>query len=1246
MSHPHFDLLHSPISGRILVEASAGTGKTYTIAALVVRLIVEKQLEIEAILVVTFTEAATAELHDRIRRRLVEALELFTTGIGSDDFLLPLYQRSPDRDDARRRLQRALISFDQAAIHTIHGFCQRVLRDRAFEARALFDTELVTDLSDFEQQLADDFWRTRSITFTQNFADYLLGKNYGPDRLYQLQRAARRAERILPESPAPALGGAEKVCAAHLVHLIDTWSSEREAILADFLACAPGMHKTSFTSEKIHSAAAELDLYFSVGSLWGGDDGLKKFAAPKANKGKTAPSHPFFADCAAFVAARQELSELYNRSLLALQREFLLWRESEAGKRKARQNLRTYDDLLSEVASSVTTESGAGLLQALQTSYQAILIDEFQDTDPIQYAIFGTLCPDASRTLFLIGDPKQAIYSFRGADIFTYLAATRHVEYHYTLGVNYRSAPVLVDAVSTLFARENPFLFEEIPYPPVQGSPKNSGIALIEGRKDFLPPFQREGRGGDGLAVESTNGTHPPPNLPLEGGGTKSSESAQEAGSVRPPLQLWFVDRPTGKAANKEASTERIVSAVAAEIVRLLNSGARLRTDAGERPLSAGDIAVLVRSNRQAAAVQEQLLACGVPAVRQGTESLFAAPEVEALLRTLAAIADSGDTALARGALASGLLDCDADALAQSGDDPVILDSWLQRLRDYHELWARRGITSLSGALFAGEELGVRSLTQPDGERRLTNLRHAFEVLHCAESREGLGMAGLLSWFSRQIADPPEGEEYQLRLETDERAVQVVTIHRSKGLEYPVCFVPFCWNGSQPIAKFKNSPFTFHAPSAGEPGELTLDLGSPEEERVEYRAINVREALAENLRLLYVAMTRAQACVYLVWGGLAGAESSAPAWLLHGPETVSLGAEVAQTEEHFKKLDDAAIRERLLPLLANGAGEIVDLPPYPQVERLHFAGAGRFELVPLLVPTAIRNDWRLSSYSALVAASTHLADGEAWKMTERVGAEGAARLIESIESIESGPTIHTFPRGADPGSCLHDIFEVINFSAEESEGGLIEKTLSAYALDPGWSPVVREMLRKVLHVPLDNAELQLCRVSRRDRCSEMGFFLPLTALRAAGLAAVFRRHQADLPDPRLAATIASLNFETVSGMLRGFIDLVFTLNGRFYLIDWKSNHLGPSSAAYTHERMLAEMLSSGYILQYHLYCVALHRHLHRTLPGYDYESHFGGVFYLFLRGVDASGSSGVFRDRPTFALINDLDALFAGKEAL
>jgi exodeoxyribonuclease V beta subunit len=1195
MSHPHFDLLHSPISGRILVEASAGTGKTYTIAALVVRLIVEKQLEIEAILVVTFTEAATAELRDRIRRRLVEALELFSTGSGSDDFLLPLYQRSLDRDDARRRLQRALISFDQAAIHTIHGFCQRILRDRAFEARALFDTELVTDLSDFEQQLADDFWRTRSTTFTVTFADYLLDKKFGPDRLYQLQRAARRAERILPESPAPALDAAEKVCAAHLVHLADTWSSEREAILADYFACAPGMRKGSYTPEKIQSWAQELDLFFSVGSLWGGETGIARFSAPQANKGKPSPSHPFFADCAAFAEAREELQNLCRASLLALQRDFLLWRDSEAAKRKARLNLRTYDDLLSEVASAVTTKSGAGLLDALRASYQAILIDEFQDTDPIQYAIFGTLCPDASRTLFLIGDPKQAIYSFRGADIFTYLAATRHVEHHYTLGINYRSAPALVDAVSTLFARENPFLFREIPYPPVQGYEKNAALALLE----------REG-------------------------------------TERPPLQLWFVDRPAGKAANKDASTERIVSAVAAEIVRLLSSGARLRTEEGERILSAGDIAVLVRSNRQAAAVQEQLLSCGVAAVRQGTESLFAASEVEALLRTLAAIADPGDTALARGALASGLLACDADTLARSGDDPAILDSWLQRLRDYHELWARRGITSLSGALIAGEELPLRCLIQKEGERRLTNLRHAFEVLHCAENREGLGMAGLLTWFSRQIADPPEGEEYQLRLETDERAVQVVTIHRSKGLEYPVCFVPFCWNGSQPSTKFKNAPFTFHASGAGEPGGLTLDLGTPDEERDKHRVINVREALAENLRLLYVAMTRAQACVYLVWGALAGAESSAPAWLLHGPETVDPGAEVAQTEERFKSLDDGAIRERLSPLFANGAGDIVDLPPYPQVERLHLTGDGCFELAPLPVPTVISNDWRLSSYSALVAASTHLADGEAWKTAERVGAEETGRLVESIES---GPSIHTFPRGADPGSCLHDIFEVIDFTSEKEETELIEKTLSAYAIDPDWSPVVSEMLRKVLHVPLDGADLQLCRVSRRDRCSEMGFFLPLTALRAAGLAAVFRRHQADLPDPRIVATIASLNFETVSGMLRGFIDLVFTCAGRYYLIDWKSNYLGTNSAAYTPERMLAEMLSSGYVLQYHLYCVALHRHLLRTLPGYDYESHFGGVFYLFLRGVDGSGSTGVYRDRPTLALIEDLDRLMCGVEA-
>ena len=1196
MSHPHFDLLASPITGRILVEASAGTGKTYTIAALVVRLIIEQRLEIEQILVVTFTEAATAELRDRIRRRLVEAVEHFTSP-GSDDFLAPLRQRTTDKVDARRRLQRALINFDQAAIHTIHGFCQRVLQDRAFEARALFDTELVTDLSSFEQQLADDFWRRRSTTFTATFADYLLGCNYGPDKLYRLQQRARRVERILPEAPAPDLAGAEKVCAAHLLHLAATWSAERAAILADYLSCAPGMNKRNFPPEKIQSWAQELDRFFATTSLWGEEKAIEKYSAPKANKGNPSPSHPFFSACADFAAAREELQTLCRAGLLALQRDFLLWREGEAQQRKAQLNIRTFDDLLGEVASAVQRSRGAGLLQALQATYRAILIDEFQDTDPVQYAIFGTLCPDRSRTLFLIGDPKQAIYSFRGADIFTYLAAARQVEHHFTLGVNFRSAPALVAAVSTLFARDNPFLFSEIPYPAVSGSERNRSVALVEGGVD-----------------------------------------------ERPPLQLWFVDRPDGKAVSKEITTKRIVAGVAAEIVRLLNSGACLRTREGERPLTAGDIAVLVRSNRQAAAMQEQLLCCGVAAIRQGTESLFAAPEVELLLRTLAAIADPSDTALARGALASGLLDFAPADLLASVDDPAILETWLQRLRDYHELWARRGITALSGALFEKEGLGARTLARGDGERRLTNLRHAFEVLHCAESREGLGMAGLQAWFSRQIADPPEGEEYQLRLETDERAVQVVTIHRSKGLEYPVCFVPFCWNGSRPASTFKNDPFTFHAATEAGRGELTLDLGSPAEEREIYRASNVREGLAENLRLLYVALTRAQARVYLIWGGLAGAESSAPAWLLHGPEAVPFGAEVEATETLFKTLDDAAIRARLRALLAGGSGELVDLSLFPQAESFTGARSGGMELAPLPVPAAIASDWRLSSYSALVAGSHHLADGEAWKATERVGAEGGVAAVE--DGVAAGPTIHTFPRGADPGSALHDIFEVIDFATAEVEPKVIEKCLSAYAIDIDWAPVVAAMIRNVLQAPLtpETPEFQLCRVTRRERCSEMGFFLPLSALRAAGLAAVFQRHHKDLPDPRIVAMIAGLNFETVSGMLRGFIDLVFTLDSRYYLIDWKSNHLGSSSAAYTRERMAAEMLSSGYVLQYHLYCVALHRHLRRTLPGYDYEEHFGGVFYLFLRGVDVSGTTGIYRDRPTLALVEDLDHLMDGVE--
>lgn len=1196
MSRPHFDLVHSPITGRILVEASAGTGKTFTIAALVVRLIVEAKREIEQILVVTFTEAATAELRDRIRRRLIAAIDYFTEGSG-DDFLAALAQKVPDRDDARRRLQRALINFDQAAIHTIHGFCQRLLQDRAFEARALFDTELVTDLTSFEQQLADDFWRMRSPAFGATFADYLIDRKFGPDRLYQLQRNARRAERILPETPAPDLATVEGSCVHLLNHLAAVWSREHEAIVADLLNCAPGMHKISYTPSKIEDAVQQLDRFFATGSLWGAHDAIKKFSSPKANKGRPVPSHPFFADCAAFAAAREELQGDCHAALLALQRDFLLWRDGEAQRRKSRLNMRTFDDLLSEVATAVQSSGSGGLLQGLQSTYRAILIDEFQDTDPVQYAIFGTLCPDDSRTLFLIGDPKQAIYSFRGADIFTYLAAARHVDHHYTLGVNYRSAPLLVDAVSHLFARENPFLFSEIPYPEVVGSERNRSVALLEKGKD-----------------------------------------------EHPPLHLWFLDRPDGKAEKKEKTTERIVAGVAAEIVHLLRSGARLRLEEGkgERTLTAGDIAVLVRSNRQAAAVQEALLSCGVPAIRQGTESLFSAPEVEVLLRTLAAIADPAETFLVRGALASGLFDYEPSAILLSVDDPATLDHWLQRLRDYHELWQRRGITALSGALFEQEMIGARFMVYRDGERRLTNLRHAFEVLHCAESREGLGMTGLLAWFSRQIADPPEGEEYQLRLETDERAVQVVTIHRSKGLEYPVCFVPFCWNSSRPTAKFKNDPFTFHAQTEEGRGELTLDLGSPDEERELYRSVNIRENLAENLRLLYVAVTRAKARLYLLWGGLKDAGSSAPAWLLHGPQSPAAGAEVEGTEQLYKELGDEDLRARLLPLVDGGRGEIVPIPLDPHLERLQSAGDESLKLAPLPSSPVIHSDWRLSSYSAMIVGSHHLADGEVWQMSERVESEGGGSVAEEDES--GVLTIHAFPRGADPGSVLHDIFEVIDFAAEEVDLRVVEKSLNSYAIDLVWVPVVAAMIQSVLRAPLstERAELQLCRVGRSERCSEMGFFLPVTELRAAALTEVFARHRQRLPDARIVSTIAGLNFETVSGMLRGFIDLVFRLEGRYYLLDWKSNHLGPSSSAYTAQRMSAEMLSSGYVLQYHLYCVALHRHLRRTLPGYDYERDFGGVFYLFLRGVDASGTTGIYRDRPDLALIEDLDELMRG----
>ena len=1188
-----FDLAGAPLeAGTTLLEASAGTGKTFTIAGLFLRLLLEAELPVNEILVVTFTEAATEELRDRIRRLLVDAARAFATGRSELPLLETLVARHRTESAAmRERLERALAGFDEAPIFTIHGFCQRMLRDRAFESGVLFDTELVTDQSELLQELADDWWRARFYSAARLRLLYALRAGLGPEALLKLLRStvSHPGLRLVSSVDGRGLESLGTALERAFGEARAAWCAGRTGIEACFGSAAKWANKPYNRDAEMAENFALLARAFSdeatpavlkVFELFT-NSALEESTHAK-HQGQT-PKHRFFDLCDALL---ERVAEFH----VGLQLDFLTFATRELPLRKLRQKAQSFDDLLTRLRDALAAAGGEALAAAIRARFPAALIDEFQDTDPVQYEIFRRVFADGASRLFLIGDPKQAIYGFRGADIFTYLHAAANADREFTLGENWRSESGLVHAVNRVFSRvPEPFVFDRIRFQPV----------LAKGRADRTP-----------FTI---------------------------AGAAEPPLQLWFWPR-AGDKLTKGRARKELPAAVAAEIARLLAGRARI----GATPVRPGNIAVLVETHNQAQRVQDALTALRVPSVQHATASLFATHEARELTRVLAAVARPGDERLVRGALATDLLGVSANDLAALALDEGGWQRHLEHFRELLGVWTSRSFIQMFRRWLVPARVRQRLLHFPDGERRLTNVLHLAEVLHQAAVELRLGPAALVKWLAEQQARGVQAaEEHQLRLESDDAAVRIVTIHKSKGLEYDVVFCPFAWRHSKLTRGNQNQAeqVIFHDAAADE--RLTRDLGPAH--LPERRQAAIRECLAENVRLLYVALTRARHRCYFVWGAIADANTSAAAWLLHGPPPVAPDLLVTM-EAHLKAKDDEQLRADLRQLAddssENGgvpAIAVSDLPtdeaePYQPVR----------EAAPVLQSRAfagqVRRDWRIESFSSLTAnAPAELPDHD-----------GAARPSAPAELKAEG--IFAFPRGTQPGTCLHKIFEELDFTQrdETALAALVNQQLTEHGLDAAqFTPAVCDAVRRTLAVPLElgRDEFTLAGVTPARRLNELEFGFPLRTLSAAALADCFARHGEAALLGEFIARLRRLTFAEVRGHLKGFIDLVFERDGRFYLADWKSNHLGNRAEDYGSDALRAAMTEHHYWLQYHLYTVALHRYLGLRVPGYDYEQHFGGVCYFFVRGVDpARPELGVFRNRPSAELIRALDELLVETE--
>ncbi|MGE3173039.1 MAG: exodeoxyribonuclease V subunit beta [Planctomycetota bacterium] len=1203
MTATAFDLRRGKLpKGTMLLEASAGTGKTYTITGIVLRMLLEGIVEsLPQVLVVTFTVAATEELKTRLRRALAQGIAACEGAPTDDPFLQHL--AAAHGQDGARTLRKALAQADEMSVATIHGFCRRVLEESAFESALPFASDFVDDEVPLLAEAARDAVRLEVLSRSPVAGAIAVAGKLLPDDLLPQYRQLRRH----PDTALQPPPGEWTTALAEVAALIE----RARALAADDDLPVAELRRLAFrkdaNSPLEHAGAALPDELRT--RLADGDDpcldwllALEPERLHKALLKKNAPSldHPLFALCGA-------LAEANARAAHALRHRLFTAMDLRLMRHKRTANCLTFTDLLDEVARTLRDPKlGKPLLQSIRARWQAALIDEFQDTDPRQYEVFATCFGD--RRLLLVGDPKQSIYGFRGADVHSYLGARKDARRTHTLGENFRSHPDLVAAVELLFDGPAAFAHAGIELPEVAPALSAEALALL---------------GDDGPALQLR--WLPP-------------------GSKEGKVTLH----------NRDYAEERAVVDVADECVRLLGGGVRVPlADGGERPLQARDLAVLTRTNAQAVAIQDELRRRAVHSAIGKAGDVFKCAEMDDVQRLLTALCNPTWLPVLRAAWTTPLFGLDGDDLRALDADEDELARQLAQADGWRRTWFRHGFVVMFQDLLDRLDVRRRLLQRADGERKLTNYLQIAELLHHAEVGRQLAPESLVQWLSheRRHADEIDYELRELRLESDADAVQILTVHGSKGLQYEVVFVPFAW-----VGRDAPPPPRLVRTDAGHVLDYRPDGDSGE--------VFDRDNLAEDLRLLYVALTRARRRCYLYWGALNGGQRAALTYLLAGPgRTADDAAQVPPPDVWAAQLkDDHAEWRRhaaALAAISDGAIGVSDMPavappePRPVLTGAAERGVGRARPLPAHLPPG----FRIGSFTAL------LANDHAAPLPELP----AAQLDEPAEPADAdgveAPAVgmFAFARGAAAGVCLHEILERVDFAAAAVPGedagtdalvrqvlqrhGLAEPAAHPAPLDP--APVVTAMVRALAALRPPALPFRLADLTRAAMQAEWQFFLRAGGAAPRALGALFRRH-APAHLGGYGDALERLPRPALNGYLRGFVDLVAEHAGRYWVFDWKSNWLGAEPDRYGDDRLLADVQRHHYVLQYHLYLLALHRHLRARLPDYDYDRCVGGACYVYLRAVGAPGAAagaGVFVDRPDRAMIEALDRWLEGEVA-
>lgn len=1190
--------LSLPLGGVRAIEASAGTGKTFTLATLVVRLVLERNISIGQILAVTFTEAATQELRARVRRRLLLAAEIAaeTAVSGAEDespeaaltrglIETHLATSGEARPALQRRLRAAADGIDLAAIFTIHGFCARVLREHALESGQGFDApELLANDGALREAIAADLWRAHATDAAA--VDALAGLwPDGPEALARDLPPLVRESVLLPE-PAPALPDPTPMLQAAAQGLVDAGRMHGDSFRDELLRAVEGkvLHGGSYKAEwiadlfealKAWCASGDTQQPFSHQKLAQLHRETLRARTSKSGQGRT-PDSPLCGAVEEYAGALAAMGDYREAQQVALLHRLRGDARRRLALHKRELRVQTYDDLIDRVADALEGDQADALVQRLRAQYRIALVDEFQDTDPRQWRIFDRVFGAGSGdpALFVIGDPKQAIYGFRGGDVETYLAARATAEAAPPLSQNFRSRPSVLRAIDALYA--------------------NAGEAAFVDRRIA---FHRVAPGGKRDDADYLRDGVPAPALVLWR-------------APAPPPDRNGRQKPWSATRSRELATDACVAAIHAVLVDA--RAGRALVDG--RPVRPGDIAVLVRKHHEATRIREALAAVGIPAVAAGKQSLFATAEAHELYALLQALLHGADDGRLRTALATVLVGEDAQRIAALDEASDALRQWRMQALAWRERLRRGGPLALVGELCATQ--APRLLGLFDGERRLTNYLQLAEQLQEAQ-RSTLGLHGLVDWLERMIAEADADDEAQLlRLESDAHRVQVVTLHKSKGLEYPLVFLPYVGIGGK--APDPGRRVVVHA---GEGRVLQWKLQAATSGWDEAAARWKLAQDAEDARLLYVGLTRARDAL----------------WLAGGPFYNHGQSPLAPMLRDFEALADAAPGEIVLDTAAPPPARLPWLAPEQEGEVPPARSAIRH----------LASDWWVYSFTQLANADAGQDPSSAATQPAAGGRDEPAGEAEDVAPVADAAD----PRfgGTRFGVVLHDVFEHTDFQAwrDWRPGDAAPASERQHLLDAlgrggyaagdmeAGAAFLATLVGHTLTVALPEG-IALTGLPPERRRPEIEFQFALAPTRVDALLSLLHRHGLVRGRQAFGAR------RRLEGLMTGLIDLTYQHDGRWYVLDYKSNRL----PGYGPAQLSEAMEHSEYTLQALIYTVALHRWLRFRLgAGYDYARDFGGVRYLFCRGIDATRADSPGVQAWTFApaLVHAVDALFAGE---